>query len=1014
VVCPLFSNILIAGRDLTARAANITSAQGGLLASAGNDLRIEAGESTLNVAEQHKTKSKGFLSSSKTTTRDTLNETSAIASTFSGDNVTLIADRDMAIKGSKIVATNDTTLTAGRDIVIGAATEAHSETHVLDKKKSGFLSSGLDSLNKTSDAQRAQGSIVSAGRDLSLTAGIQPISDNNGAAPVASAPGNLTVQGSALDAGRDLAIQTTGDLQLLAAYSQSRETTQRTTQTRRKLETLNFELEQNRVLLSTLSAGNSIDLQVGGNVAAQIGATDASGKLQADRMTANGVIKGGDRQQVSLTHTDDDQRKSPRDKKGTTTNGPTSKVLGDLSAQGIRSGAADSFNPEAMQTGQAAVTALLQSGLLTVKNQPGVQAALNAPTPNGTALTAQDNTGKITLTVAGQAKVQAVYNQLKLTETFDVKHFADQGTAQAVTLVAAIALTVMTAGAGAASLGAVMAGSVGTTSMMINAALIAMTSTMTGQLAGGASFDEAFQAGLKAGATSAITAGVLNAQVIDTAQGMQSINQLANVQTTGSNIVGGFNADTFGQNLGGIAARGVVNAGVSTAINGGSFGDAFKSSVVGDLAAVGANAVGQGTNALSPGNIVGHAAIGCAAAAATGKDCASGAIGGAGAAIVNPLLDQAIGGVDGSGWGSNPETAQQVQTATLQLGSMGVSAAAAAALGKDGMTAALAAQNETVNNFLTKENITAKQARLAAAANGQEREAILYEYRQKSLANLKQAEQDLIAGNVMQRTTLENVREGLASLLATPLNPETRNQVQGSIREIDGLLSRNANQGLAEPIILGLQAVTLLPAIRLLGAEVLGSLVARSASTYEGSIARILTDGEMINPGTGAAFNGGRSVGVDSALPSGAAFDGTLYRAVGAGYDPLQIHAGNIANSHRYTGPGQGGLYFATGEHVVEAEFVKNGGSLAGTQMHAFPNTSVSNLLDVSNATVRDSLGITLQDLTRTGGTQAWRYEVTQPLGSWAQQNGYKGIIAPSAQANGGVNLIIFDAIGVK
>ena len=501
------------------------------------------------------------------------------------------------------------------------------------------------------------------------------------------------IQGSALAADRDLTIQTSGDLQLLAAYSQSRETTQRTTQSRKKLETLNFELEKNRALLSTLSAGNRIDLQVGGNIAAQIGTTDASGQLQADRMSANGVIKGGDRQQVSLSHTDD--------KKGTTTNGPTSKVLGNLSALGIRSGAADSFTPEAMQTGQAAVTALLQSGLLTVKNQPGVQAALNAPTANGSALTAQDNTGKITLTVAGQAKVQAVYNQLKLTETFDVKHFADQGTAQVVTLVAAIALTVMTAGAGAASLGAVMAGSVGTTSMMINAAFIAMTSTMTGQLAGGASFDQAFQAGIKAGATSAITAGILNAQVIDTAQGVQSINQLANVQTTGANIVGNFNAGTFGQNLLGIGARGVVNAGVSTAIYGGSFGDAFKSSVVGDMAAVGANAVGISTDVHSLENIGGHALIGAAAAKLQGKDAVAGAMGGATAAIVNPFLDLAIGGADGSGWGADPETAQQWRFGTLQLASMATAAGIASATGKEGMTAALAAQNETVNNWLT-------------------------------------------------------------------------------------------------------------------------------------------------------------------------------------------------------------------------------------------------------------------------------------------------------------------------
>ena len=82
--------------------------------------------------------------------------------------------------------------------------------------------------------------------------------------------------------------------------------------------------------------------------------------------------------------------------------------------------------------------------------------------------------------------------------------------------------------------------------------------------------------------------------------------------------------------------------------------------------------------------------------------------------------------------------------------------------------------------------------------------------------------------------------------------------------------------------------------------------------------------------------------------------------------------------------------------------------------MNAFSNTSVSNLLDLSDSAVRQNLGIDLLDLTRIGGTQAWRYDVTQPLGSWAQQNGYNGIIAPSAQADGGVNLILFSAKGVK
>ena len=150
------------------------------------------------------------------------------------------------------------------------------------------------------------------------------------------------------------------------------------------------------------------------------------------------------------------------------------------------------------------------------------------------------------------------------------------------------------------------------------------------------------------------------------------------------------------------------------------------------------------------------------------------------------------------------------------------------------------------------------------------------------------------------------------------------------------------------------------------------------------------------------------------ALPGGAVFEGTLYRAVGVGQDPLLIHPGNIDASHRYTGRGQGGLYFATGQHVVEAEFVSNGSSLVGKQMFSFSNSSVPDLLDLSSLTVRESLGVNLPDITRTGGTQAWRYEITQPLGLWAQQNGYRGILAPSAQADGGVNLILFNADGVK
>ena len=146
-----------------------------------------------------------------------------------------------------------------------------------------------------------------------------------------------------------------------------------------------------------------------------------------------------------------------------------------------------------------------------------------------------------------------------------------------------------------------------------------------------------------------------------------------------------------------------------------------------------------------------------------------------------------------------------------------------------------------------------------------------------------------------------------------------------------------------------------------------------------------------------------------SSATKGVAFEGTLYRAVKAGYDPKLIHRGNIAAAHRFSGPGQGALYTSTGQNIVRAEFVNNGASMSGTQLHQW-NAKLSSMLDLTDPAVRNAIGVHLEDLVRTGGTSAWRYEVTQPLGAWARQQGYNGVIAPSAQASGGVNAVLFNS----
>lgn len=161
------------------------------------------------------------------------------------------------------------------------------------------------------------------------------------------------------------------------------------------------------------------------------------------------------------------------------------------------------------------------------------------------------------------------------------------------------------------------------------------------------------------------------------------------------------------------------------------------------------------------------------------------------------------------------------------------------------------------------------------------------------------------------------------------------------------------------------------------------------------------------------AYTGASDSGVSNNSITGVTYEGPLYRAVPAGGDPLDISYSVRANG-RYTAPGQGGLYFASNAGTVEAEFVNNGSSLAGRELNVFHNSSINNLLDLTDPAVRGDLGVSLEDLTRTGGTPAWRYEVTQPLGKFAESQGYNGILAPSAQADGGVNLILFGSKGVR
>ncbi|URF02682.1 DUF637 domain-containing protein [Cupriavidus campinensis] len=272
---------------------------------------------------------------------------------------------------------------------------------------------------------------------------------------------------------------------------------------------------------------------------------------------------------------------------------------------------------------------------------------------------------------------------------------------QIVAMVAAVAISIVTAGAGAALMGVAMAQMTVAQAMIavaIDAAISATLSSMVSQVITTGSLN--IGAALKAGAVSGLTAGL-------TQGALGALNLSApGVSSFGDNIAKGnwaavqANAGSYIQAS---IVRSAISAGVNTAVYGGSFGQAFAGGLVRDAAAVGANAVGVSAPGIGmPGsdpstiltNVLGHALVGCAAQSLSGGDCAGGAIGGAASAIAAPLIrDEVYAGSDAVRYSDDAVR----QALTVGLATL-IGGAAGALLGADVTSAGLAAQNEAINN----------------------------------------------------------------------------------------------------------------------------------------------------------------------------------------------------------------------------------------------------------------------------------------------------------------------------
>jgi len=67
------------------------------------------------------------------------------------------------------------------------------------------------------------------------------------------------------------------------------------------------------------------------------------------------------------------------------------------------------------------------------------------------------------------------------------------------------------------------------------------------------------------------------------------------------------------------------------------------------------------------------------------------------------------------------------------------------------------------------------------------------------------------------------------------------------------------------------------------------------------------------------------------------------------------------------------------------------------------------NMLDLTDPKVLNELGIDSDSITKLNGAD--RYELTQAIGDAAREQGFAGIIAPSAPKAGGINIITFESM---
>jgi filamentous hemagglutinin len=144
---------LAAGNNLTTEAAQLT-ANNALNLSAVNNVTLGAGEQTHTEEHDYQHSSFNFFSDSSkrfgsvdpewrsNQSSTTINQTSSIGSTLSGDTVTVAAGHDLTGTAVQIAGTHDVTLAAGNDLTLNAGQDTYTETQSSGTSHTGLMNGG--------------------------------------------------------------------------------------------------------------------------------------------------------------------------------------------------------------------------------------------------------------------------------------------------------------------------------------------------------------------------------------------------------------------------------------------------------------------------------------------------------------------------------------------------------------------------------------------------------------------------------------------------------------------------------------------------------------------------------------------------------------------------------------------------------------------------------------------------------------------------------------------------------